>query len=300
MNILVIGSISTDYVVQAKRRPAVGETIKGDAFATAFGGKGANQAVAAARLGASTRVLGCVGSDLQGQSLIENLQANNIQADKVAVIDDGTSGMAFITLAEGDNSIIFVPGTNDDVLPEYIKQHLDAFESADMVIIQNEIPIETTQYVIDYCDQIDVKVLLNPAPALKLDQEYIDKVDYLTPNETEFDEIFQGKLLEDALESYPNKLIVTLGERGAIFHNGEKLVQVPALTTDNVVDTTGAGDTFNGAFAVAVGSGLSIEDSISFANIASSLSIQKSGAQGGIPTLDEVKAHEAFDNGWEL
>ena len=300
--IIVVGSISTDFVVETHNQPAQGETVFGEDFNTSFGGKGANQAVACAKLGANTAMIGAVGDDTFGKALIDNLKDYHIDTKAIKTAKNTPSGSAIITLYNRDNSIIYVAGANNKVTPEDIKNQTDLIQSADMVIVQNETPLPTVENLIEVCHQLNVPLILNPAPARLFGQQWIDKTTYLTPNETEFAELFPGEEVEAVLKRYPNKLIITLGSKGALFHNGDQLVEVPAFLVDpeEVVDTTGAGDTFNGALAVALSNGLSLEEAIRFANLAGSLSIQQKGAQGGIPTLDEMKQSPHFDAKWNI
>ncbi|MGG4507366.1 ribokinase [Heyndrickxia sporothermodurans] len=286
--IVVIGSSSIDLVVSAERRPKAGETIIGESFKTVPGGKGANQAVAASRLGAQVYMVGCVGDDNFGKVILDNFKENEVIIDCVEPVTGVESGTAHITLAEGDNSIIVVKGANNYVTPEYVNQARNIIESAEIVLIQQEIPEETVEFVADMCKELDVPLLLNPAPARVISQSVIEKVAYLTPNEHEASILFKGLKIGDVLKKYPNKLFITEGIRGVRYHNGEKEVLIPTFEVETV-DTTGAGDTFNAAFAVALAEGQSIEESVRFANRAASLSVTKFGAQGGMPSRAEVE-----------
>ncbi|KYD08640.1 ribokinase [Heyndrickxia sporothermodurans] len=286
--IVVIGSSSIDLVVSAERRPKAGETIIGESFKTVPGGKGANQAVAASRLGAQVYMVGCVGDDNFGKVILDNFKENEVIIDCVEPVTGVESGTAHITLAEGDNSIIVVKGANNYVTPEYVNQARNIIESAEIVLIQQEIPEETVEFVADMCKELDVPLLLNPAPARVISQSVIEKVAYLTPNEHEASILFKGLKIGDVLKKYPNKLFITEGIRGVRYHNGEKVVLIPTFEVETV-DTTGAGDTFNAAFAVALAEGQSIEESVLFANRAASLSVTKFGAQGGMPSRAEVE-----------
>lgn len=300
--ITVIGSISTDFVVETDRRPLMGETVEGKAFSTSFGGKGANQAVAAARLGAETAMLGAVGEDAFGDQLLMNLKDNGIAVNNVERVTQ-SSGSAFITLVEGDNSIIYVPGANgaysEDMLEQVFEKET-VFQQSDLVLVQNETPVKSVEYLIKKCSELSIPLLLNPAPAREIDRGLLEKVTFLTPNETECDVLFPGEDRNDLLAKYPNKLIITLGSKGAVFHDGEQVRSVPSLKVDKVVDTTGAGDTFNGAFAFAYASGLTIKDSIKFGNLAAGMSIQKPGAQTGAPSLEQMKEHKHFEKEWRF
>lgn len=284
----VIGSSSMDLVVTASKRPNKGETILGESFKTVPGGKGANQAVAAARLGAEVYMVGCVGDDGFGEKIVNNFISNGVVTTYVEPVTRSETGTAHITLADGDNSIIVVKGANNYVTPEFVEKALDVIRKSDIVLIQQEIPEETVEYVTEICFANDVPLLLNPAPARPISKTVIDKATYITPNEWEASVLFENKDIHEALKEYPNKLLVTEGKNGVRYYDGENEVLVPAYVVE-AVDTTGAGDTFNAAFAVAVAEGKSIKDSIRFANRAASLSVTKFGAQGGMPTREEVE-----------
>lgn len=285
--ITVIGSMSIDLVVSASKRPGKGETILGDDFFTTPGGKGANQAVAAARLGEKVQMVGRIGEDDFGKEIYGNLKNNHVIVDGVEPVTHVPSGTAHITLSEQDNSIIVVPSANNEVTPDFVKKHLEALTEGDIVLLQQEIPSETVEYVVEFCSENGLVSILNPAPYREINKSIIEKVDYLTPNETESDEMFKGDL-DDALSAYPMKLIVTLGDKGAVYHNGKEKVKVDGFKRD-VKDTTGAGDTFNGAFAVALQKEYNLEKALAFANLAASYSVTGMGAQGGMPTLEDIK-----------
>lgn len=299
-NITVIGSISTDFVAQSDRFPKVGETIEGNHFGIHFGGKGANQAVAAARLYPHVEMIGAVGDDIFGGNLIQNLEQNHIHASNVKRVTDESSGAAVILLAEEDNHIVYTPGANNQVDTDLIDQAKDILLDSSIVVLQNEIPQETIEYIIDLCHDNGVPVLLNPAPARSLDQSYIDKVAYLTPNETEFDLLFPGQSHDQVLEKYPNKLIITLGSQGVKYHDGQETVIVPSVKPKTIEDTTGAGDTFNGGLAVGIANDLTLKDAIYLGNLAASISIEKLGAQGGSPSLEELKERDQYEEAWNL
>lgn len=297
--IMVIGSISTDFNVQTDRRPKVGETVKGQSFSTSFGGKGANQAVAAARLGANVHMVGTVGSDEFGHLLIDNLEANGISTTLVEQVNNVESGSAHIILADNDNSIIYIPGANNEFKEERLDKLKDEMKTAEYVIIQNEIPMPIISGLIEICDELAVKIIYNPAPAEEMDLDLIDKVTYFTPNENEFSLLFPELTLEEGLKTYPNKLIITLGSKGVAYSNGEEIIQIPSYKV-KVKDTTGAGDTFNGALAYALSVDADLKTSIQFANLVAAISIQKDGAQGGMPTLEEVIRNEDFNPEWTI
>ena len=290
MKISVVGSINMDMDIISERIPLKGETIKGTEIKYIPGGKGANQAVAMARLGADVSFYGCLGDDNHGLILLDNFKREGINTDYIKIIENKSSGLAIITIAENDNTIVVIPGTNGYVNKDYINEIKDSLLKSDLVVLQNEIPEETILYVIDLCYENNVDILLNPAPALKIDEDRIKKIKYLTPNEHEAKIIFGDDLsIEEMVLKYPGKVIITLGSKGVAFAEKDNSVKIIPTRKANVVDTTGAGDTLNGAFAVKVVEGNSVEDSLKFANIAASLSTEKLGAQTGMPTLKEVE-----------
>ncbi|WP_342573093.1 ribokinase [Paenibacillus sp. FSL R5-0749] len=286
--ICVIGSSSMDLVVTSSRRPGAGETVLGDSFKTVPGGKGANQAVAAARLGAEVAMIGRVGDDAFGKDILENFRTNAVNTQNVKPVTHLESGTAHIILAEGDNSIVVVEAANREVTPAYVDEAAEVIRNADIVLIQQEIPEETVVHVSAMCAEFGTPLLLNPAPARKLPQEVIDNAAYITPNEHEAEILFHGMSSAQALRQYANKLFITEGSKGVRYFDGTEEILVPTYKVQ-AVDTTGAGDTFNAAFAVALAEGQPLQESIRFANRAASLSVTKFGAQGGMPTRDEVE-----------
>ncbi|PFV80829.1 ribokinase [Bacillus sp. AFS059628] len=289
-NIAVVGSISMDLVAVSKKRPKAGETVIGEAFHTIPGGKGANQAVAAARLGANVAMVGAVGNDNYGTVVRKNLENERVFIDYVVPVTDAATGIAHIVLAEEDNSIVVVQGANALVNEPVVDQSKDLLIKADMVVLQLEIPLETVKYVLAICEEHNIPVMLNPAPAQVLSEDILEKATYITPNEHECRIVLDDftSPIEELLAKYPNKLLMTEGSSGVRFHNGTEIVHVPSIAVD-VVDTTGAGDTFNGALAVALSEGETLQKAIRFANIAGGLSVTKLGAQGGMPTRDKVR-----------
>ncbi|WP_270179748.1 ribokinase [Alkalihalobacillus sp. CinArs1] len=286
--IAVIGSSSMDLVVTSKKRPGAGETVLGESFKTVPGGKGANQAVAAARLGAEVYMIGRVGDDSYGEEIIANFKKNGVRTEYVEPVTGIESGTAHIILAEGDNSIVVVKGANDYVTPDYVERMSSFLQTCDLVMIQQEVPEETVAYAAKRCSEMNVPLLLNPAPAREISNEVVDLATYLTPNEHESAVLFNGLPPKEALKAFPNKVLITEGEQGVRYFDGEKEVLVPSFKVE-VVDTTGAGDTFNAAFGVAVAESKEMQESIRFANRAASLSVTGFGAQGGMPTREEVE-----------
>ncbi len=299
--IVVIGSISMDLVMETDRIALEGETVFGQRFSMVPGGKGANQAVAIGRLsqvGDEIIMLGSVGQDSFGSVLLQNLKDNNISVGNVGTVPQ-SSGVAQITLYNDDNRIIYCPGANGEVEPKNWTNEWQAFENAALVVLQNEIPHEANRAIAVFCKEHGIKILYNPAPARSTDLELLDFVDYFTPNEHECQELFPDESLEELLEQYPEKLIVTLGTRGSIYSDGKKIHQIPALKT-KPVDTTGAGDTFNGAFGYGLSQGLPVFEALKFATLASHLSVQKFGAQGGMPTMKQMKESSYYEKNWNF
>lgn len=289
--ITVIGSLNMDLIVQMDAFPKQGETILGQVFQTEPGGKGANQAVAAARLGHEVAMIGCVGKDSFGEALRSVLQQEHIQTGAIVSSHSALTGIANILIYNNDNRIVVVPGANYELSPSHLEASKHLIQKSQMVIIQLEIPQETTAYAIRLCKEAGVPILLNPAPAANFDVKWMEDITYLTPNETECAEIF-NEPIDQLLEKYPNKLIITLGSDGARYFDGTYPIHVPGYMT-TAVDTTGAGDTFNGALAYALVEGQSLDEAVYFANIAASLSVEKFSAQGGMPTVDAVFARMA-------
>ncbi len=277
-----------DLVVTSSKRPNAGETVLGESFKTVPGGKGANQAVASARLGADVYMIGRVGDDAYGQDIMSNLQAQGVRTTYMKPVTEMESGTAHIILAEGDNSIVVVKGANNEVTPHYVKDALSSIEKIGIVLIQQEIPEETVEAVCTICSEKGIPVILNPAPARKVSQQILDQAAYITPNEHEAALMFDGLTIAEALRQYPNKLLITEGKSGVRYFDGSKEVLVPGYPV-KAVDTTGAGDTFNGALAVALTEGKSLYDALAFANLAASISVTKFGAQGGMPVREELE-----------
>ncbi|WP_018932308.1 ribokinase [Gracilibacillus lacisalsi] len=278
--ITVIGSINMDLVTETDIMPVQGETVRGANFQTVPGGKGANQAVAAARLGAEVTMVGRVGDDQFGDVLMDHLRKENIQVDHVDHVRDTPTGLANIILSEQDNRIIIIAGANGKVTKDYIEQIKAAILKSDYVLLQFEIPKETIVYSMELCYKHGIPVIVNPAPAMELDQATWEQATYITPNETERQQLFGNQSNE--------KLIITKGKQGVSFVEAGKEQEVAGHPVD-VVDTTGAGDTFNGALAVALAEGQALTKAVTFANAAAALSVGKKGAQGGMPTKDQVE-----------
>jgi len=296
--VVVIGSLNMDLVVKAMRAPKRGETVMGEEIHFIPGGKGANQAVGLARLGAETTMIGAVGSDAFGEELIKALQKDGVDISGVKVLDMEATGVASILLAEGDNSIVVVPGANAQCLPEDLDRYEGKIAEADLVLLQLEIPLVTVEYAIKLARKHGKTVMLNPAPAQSLSADLLRKVDYITPNRSELalmtrmsEQSTSVKGIERLLEVGVSCCITTLGAEGVAFkEQGGSLVMIPGHKVP-VVDTTGAGDAFNAGLAYALAQKKSMREAAEFAVHVSALAVTKFGAQGGMPTFSEVKEH---------
>ncbi|MED0674121.1 ribokinase [Aneurinibacillus thermoaerophilus] len=291
--IVVIGSINMDLVTETPRVPALGETVLGSKFSTLPGGKGANQAVACARLGADVYMIGCVGEDSFGTMLIDNLKKEGVRVDGVEPVTQTATGIASIVVENGDNSIIVVPGANHALTPNKVRRVEAMIREADVVLLQLEIPLDTVVEAVRIARKADVPVIVNPAPAAELPQEVLKDITVLTPNEYEL-AILLGKKpgehgdFRGLMASYHGKLVMTKGSDGAYYSDGNGNIRHQPGFQVEVVDTTGAGDTFNAALAVMIGQGCSIAEAVHYAVAASALSVTKFGAQGGMPSHEQV------------
>lgn len=294
--IIVIGSANTDMVVKSAKLPLPGETLIGGTFFMNAGGKGANQAVAAARLGGNVTLVSKVGNDIFGRQTIEGLQKENINTDFIFVDEKAPSGIALITVnEEGENCIVVAPGANANLLPEDILTVKNIAE-AEIILMQLEIPMETIAMVARNAKLNHQKVILNPAPAQKLDDELLDGLFLITPNETEAS-LLIGITVEDeataslAARLFLNKgvqnVLITLGRKGAYFKNEDisLMINAPAV---QAMDTTAAGDTFSGALTVALTENMDWKNAIQFAVDAASISVTRLGAQSSVPYRSEI------------
>jgi ribokinase len=291
MKIAVVGSINMDMIIRAERIPLKGETISGNQIEYQPGGKGANQAVAIAKLGGQVTMFGCVGKDAVGEQLIQNMKDCGVNTAYVRSLNQVPTGQAVIIVGEGDNTIIVIGGANNCVDVAYVEAHKEEILQSDIIVLQNEIPQEVVAYTIRMGYAHGKKIIWNPAPARKLADELLEKITYLTPNEHEVLIIWedQGETLQDLMKRYPQKLIVTQGEKGVgICHKEQGIMTIPAMNV-KVKDTTGAGDTLNGAFCVGLSKGMDEIAALRFANAAAGLSVQRYGAQKGMPDYEEVQ-----------
>lgn len=293
--ILVIGSLNMDLSIDLAKMPVTGETILGRGIAYKAGGKGANQACAAGKLGGRVRMLGCVGQDEFGQKLVKSLSESGVETDYIKESRDLPTGTAVIYVDDnGDNSIVVIPGANMACDIEYLKEQDEQFRWCDYVVLQMEIPYEAVWYSVKRAKELGKMVILNPAPAPdEIPEEILSLVDYLTPNETEIialngkskDDIREGA--EKLLSRGVSNVIATLGDRGALLVNRYGETFYPARKVVSV-DTTAAGDCFNGAMVAALAEGQSEAEAILFANIASSIAVTRKGAQESLPIREEV------------
>jgi ribokinase len=287
--IAVIGSINIDYVVETDVLPIMGETVSGKHYFLSPGGKGANQAVAASRLGAEAALYCSVGKDENGSILLRKMAKENINLTDVNHVENVATGAAFIELCKGENRILIVPGANEFTNSDYIRNVLSELIQYDVFLFQLETPIEMLEFIIPILYEKGKTIIVNPAPAYRLSETLVQKISYLIPNEHEYQTVLgTNQPYEEIIKNYPNKLIITRGKDGVTYFNGKEPVQVQSLAV-TPVDTTGAGDTFSGAFAVAIGEGKGLNESIRFGNIAAGLSILKKGAQSGMPTQEEIE-----------
>ncbi|BES66621.1 ribokinase [Gottschalkiaceae bacterium SANA] len=294
--ICVVGSLNMDLVARGQRIPVVGETVLGESFNQVPGGKGANQAAAMGRLQGHVAMVGKVGQDAFGQALIQALKDAKVDTQGVTKAPTST-GIALITVqADGDNAIVVVPGANAELKPADIDAAKSVIEESEIVITQLESPLDTVTYALKLAKEQGKVTILNPAPAVPLADELIQNVDYLTPNETEL-AILSGMPTEsqDELQAAAKAmmakgvkvLIVTLGSKGCLVIDENGSRQFPAFKV-KAVDTTAAGDSFNGGVAVALAEGKSLEEAIEFATKVGALTVQKAGAQSSLPTRQEV------------
>ena len=295
--ILVVGSSNTDMVIKTNNFPAPGETILGGRFLMNAGGKGANQAVAAARLGGMVTFVGKTGDDIFGKQAIQQLEDEGINIDFVAVDHENPSGVAMITVdRKGENSIVVAPGSNGTLSPDDFDTAMSEFVDSEFVLMQLEIPIPTVEHIARIAAKKQKKVILNPAPAAVLSDELLRNLYLITPNETEAELLTgikvtdQNSALKAAL-ALNNKgveiVVITMGSVGAFLLKDGKSEIIGAPKVE-AVDTTAAGDTFNGALAVALSEGKSIQESIAFANKAASISVTRIGAQSSVPYRKEI------------
>lgn len=295
--VVVVGSFMMDLVIKAERRPQKGETLVGQEFGMFIGGKGSNQAIAAARLGADVTMIGRLGTDLFGDTFMSSLAEEKI--DTRFIVRDAEVGTGVGTPvidAAGDNSIIIVPRANMRLSVADVERAESAIAAADVLLLQLEVPIEASQRAAEIARSGGAKVILNPAPARELPDGFLAQVDILTPNEVETEFLSGVKVSDTAgaeraakilLDKGVSAVILTLGDRGALLLTSDVTKLIPAYKV-NVVDTTAAGDAFCGALATGLARGEKIEDAVAFANAAGALAVTVLGAAPSMPTAKQV------------
>jgi ribokinase len=296
--IVVIGSSNTDMICRVPHIPKPGETVLGGDFLTVQGGKGANQAVAAARAGGEVTFIACVGNDLFGKQAIEAYEADGIDTSCIEMTKRVPTGVALINVAgSGENSIAVAPGANAKLTPLVAEKYMEVILSADIILMQLEIPIETVYHVARMAHSAQIPVVLNPAPAQTIDPAIMPMLFCITPNEHEavmLSGIFppDPELVSEAAQEIQKKgvqnVIITLGSKGALYRQQGKEEIVPGIPVQ-AVDTTAAGDTFNGYLVVELAKGKTFGEAISVANRAAAISVTRMGAQPSIPYSSEIK-----------
>lgn len=296
-SITVIGSSNVDLIMQVPHLPKPGETVTGGNFTQVFGGKGANQALAAALAGGSVTFVTCVGSDAYGASIRDNMIRAGIRPDCIFTEPDVASGTAIILVgSEGENCIGIAPGANYKMSTRHINRVAEQIQAAELVVFQYEIPAETLYYAIDRASQFGKKVMFNLAPALPFREDYLPRLDYLLVNEHEAESLVNFPLdsptqiahaATDLLAKGPRTVIITLGPAGAYIATPTEQSLVPAFQV-TAVDTTAAGDVFAGSLAVALVEGRPLLESVRFASAAAAIAVTRLGAQTSIPSRDEI------------
>ena len=296
--IYVIGSINTDMVAMTDHLPTPGETVMGGEFMMTAGGKGANQAVAAARLDGDVTMVGRLGADIFGDQSVARLKAEKINCDFISRDSAAASGVALISVdGEGENHIVVAPGANNTLHIDTIDTALSSLPENAIVLMQLEIPIETVAHVISFAKDSNRKVILDPAPARELPENFLDGLFLITPNETEATHLSGIEVIDQnsakaaakkLLQTGVKNVAITMGTDGVLLASGDDNLQLIASPTVNAVDTTAAGDCFNGALSVALANGLELEDGINKACHAASISVTRKGAQDSMPFSNEV------------
>ncbi len=286
-----------DIVVSMPRLPQIGETISGMDVHYVPGGKGANQALACSRLTADVAMIGCVGKDVFGEAIRDQMNGNGVSLAAIKQLDGVATGTAHISHTPEDNCIVVVPGANGHCTADVVRQFEETLKTSKIVLAQLEVPLDAVRTAFAIAKENCIPTVLNPAPAQKLPHELLELTDYITPNESEWELLYGqamntearlGVALREWEERYSCKVIVTRGEIGCSYLEQGKLMTAGAPKV-KAVDTTGAGDAFNGAFVYGLSIGQSLRDSIAFAVKAASLSVQTFGAQDGMPRLEQLQ-----------
>lgn len=297
-SVVVVGSLHMDLTVKVKSIPHIGETVLGKGFKTSPGGKGANQAIAASRIGCGVTMVGRVGADTFGEKLLENMRKNGVDINYVKKDGRASTGLALIVVDErGNNTIAVASGANMRCCRKDVDEAEKIIRSSDVLLTQLEIPLPVAGYAVKKASRAGVKTILNPAPAQELPKELLHDIYALTPNKREA-ELLSGVEIRDLqsgekaakkiFDMGVNNVALTLGEKGVIVLTQDGTVHVKGIRV-SPVDTTGAGDTFCGALAVAISSGKKLVDAVAYANYAGALATTKMGAQEALPTKREIE-----------
>jgi len=306
--IVVVGSSNTDLIAKVKNFPMAGQTIEGIAYMQAMGGKGANQAIAVHRLGGEVSFITCLGNDVNGKNTLQYYHDEGLDISSALIVDEVPSGTAMIWVDEkGENCIVITPGANNMLTPDYIVQMEESIANAEIVVLQMEIPYDTVKTVCLLAKKHKKKVVLNAAPARKLDKDILKNVDVLVVNETEAETISGKKIEEVGKMAVIEKLIslgasiivLTLGKEGCLLKNEQTVINKKAFAVD-ALDTTAAGDTFCGALAARLSMGDNWDDVLTFASAAAAICVTRMGAQPSVPTekvvLDFLKKKKSSLN----
>lgn len=295
--IVVIGSSNTDMICRVPHIPKSGETVLGGDFFIVQGGKGANQAVAAARAGGNVTFIACVGDDRFGKQAIDSYKTEGIDTSCIEMVENVPTGVALINVADsGENSIAVAPGANSMLTPAVTDKYMEVILSANMILMQLEIPIETVCHVTRMAYAVNIPIVLNPAPACEIEPEILSMLTCITPNEHEAlivsgiwppDPEMVSEMAGEIQKKGVNSVIITLGSKGAFYRQGRKEEVVPGIHVQ-AVDTTAAGDTFNGYLVVELVKGKSLQEAITLANKAAAISVTRMGAQSSIPKFIEI------------
>lgn len=294
--IIVIGSMNADLVIHSPKLPVLGETLTGSNFQVNAGGKGLNQAVAIAKLGGNVSFCGAVGNDANGEILLNELKNNNIDFKGIKT-EKTPTGIAMITVVDGNNFIILDSGANARLTPEVIENYSDLIAECEYCVMQLEIPVETVLKVCEIANKSDTKIILNPAPYKELPITVFSKLDYIIPNEHEAHDLTGiypdneeniRKAILKLKQMGVKNIIITLGERGCAYNVGENVIFKPAIKT-TVVDTTSAGDTFVGALVSKLSQNESLENAIDYATKAAAITVSREGASKSIPYMYEIQ-----------
>ena len=298
-DVFVLGSINQDFVLKVERRPEPGETVTNAELSTHNGGKGANQAAAAALLGASVAILGRVGDDEFGEPLVRALEEKGIDTGLVELASGASTGAAFITVTpDGENAITVAPGANRSIVPEDVDAAAGAIGDARVLVAQMEIPVESVLRAVEVAAERGTRALVNLAPTFEVPRGLLEKLDPLVVNEHEAAFLLGGAVegVDGALSAAlrllslgPRSAVITVGEAGAVFASGDSTEHLPAPEVD-VVDTTGAGDAFVGALATQLARDAPLEEAVAYAVRAGAAAVTREGAQGALPTPEVVEA----------